>query len=154
MAEDKPRTRILPPLPYLAAALGGWWLDRHVLALGLPLGPLRWPVAVLAILAGIGLMVWAAATMRRWRTTINPFGAATSLCRNGPFAISRNPIYLGDWLVLAGTAAAMESWWPALLAPLVWLVVRYGVIRHEEAHLEARFGEAYRTYREQVRRWL
>jgi protein-S-isoprenylcysteine O-methyltransferase Ste14 len=41
-----------------------------------------------------------------------------------------------------------------LLAPLVWLTMRYGVIAHEEAHLLAKFGDEYRDYLARVRRWL
>jgi protein-S-isoprenylcysteine O-methyltransferase Ste14 len=154
MSRDKPGTRILPPLPYVAAGVLGWWLDRNVIAIGLPLGPAQWPLALLAIAAGTGLMVWAARTLWRRKTTVNPFAAASNLCREGPFRFSRNPIYLGDWLVLAGASAALDSAWPLLFSPLVWLVVRHGVIRPEEAHLEAMFGDAYRAYCADVRRWL
>jgi protein-S-isoprenylcysteine O-methyltransferase Ste14 len=48
----------------------------------------------------------------------------------------------------------LATWWPLLFAPLIWVMLRYGVIRHEEAHLEAKFGEPYRKYKTRVRRWL
>jgi protein-S-isoprenylcysteine O-methyltransferase Ste14 len=48
----------------------------------------------------------------------------------------------------------MSSAWPMLFAPSVWLIIRYGVIGHEEAHLESCFGDEYRVYRAKVRRWL
>lgn len=92
--------------------------------------------------------------MRRHRTTVNPFGASSALCTDGPFRFSRNPIYLGDWLVLLGSAAVMSSVWPVLFAPVIWFTIRYGVIRHEEAYLESCFGDAYRAYRRKVRRWV
>jgi len=154
MSDHKPQTKMVPPLPYLAAAVAGWWLDRHVLALSLKLGDLRWPIATLFIVSGVGLMVWAALTMWRWRTTINPFSAVSSLCRDGPFRFSRNPIYLGDILALIGAAVCLDSLWVLLFTPFVWSVIRNMVIRHEEAYLEALFGDTYRDYRTQVRRWL
>jgi protein-S-isoprenylcysteine O-methyltransferase Ste14 len=46
------------------------------------------------------------------------------------------------------------TWWPILFSPLVWVAVRYGVIRYEEEHLEARFGDDYRKYQARVRRWF
>lgn len=154
MSGHKPRTKMVPPLPYFIAAIGGWWLDRHVFSMSLRLGDLRWPIAGMFIVLGLGLMVWAALTMWRWRTTINPFAPANSLCRDGPFRFSRNPIYLGDMFALIGAAVWLDSLWVLLFAPLVWWIIRQMVIRHEEAFLEARFGDVYRDYCLQVRRWL
>jgi len=154
LQDRPPATRILPPIPYAVAIAGGWWLDRHVLALpfvGEAFG--RWAGASL-IATGILLFLWSFLTLRRHRTTVNPFAASSSLCTDGPYRLSRNPIYLGDWLVLIGAALMMGSAWPLLFTPVVWLVIRHHVIRHEEAHLEARFAEAYRAYCARVRRWL
>jgi protein-S-isoprenylcysteine O-methyltransferase Ste14 len=150
----KPATLILPPAPYAAALLGGWWLDRRVHALPLDLGMAAQPLGGLLIAVGLALFGWTLATFWRHRTTVNPYKAASSLCTGGPFRFSRNPIYLGDWFILAGVSLLLKTAWPLLFAPLIWAMLRYGVIRHEEAHLEARFGDAYRDYRGRVRRWL
>ena len=150
----RPRTLILPPAPYAAALLGGWWLDRHVQALSWDWGTLTRPLGWLLVGIGLTLFFWTLATFWRHRTTVNPYKAASSLCTGGPFRFSRNPIYVGDWFILTGVSMLLASWWPLLFAPLIWVALRYGVIRHEEAHLEARFGEDYRTYKTQVRRWL
>jgi protein-S-isoprenylcysteine O-methyltransferase Ste14 len=150
----RPRTLILPPAPYAAAIIGGWWLDRHFLRLPLDLGAATRPLAGLSFAIGLSLMLWGLATLIRHRTTFNPYGAATRLCVSGPFRFSRNPIYLGDWLLLAGFSLWLTTWWPILFSPLVWAAIRYGVIRHEEEHLAARYGEEYRCYQAQVRRWL
>ena len=99
-------------------------------------------------------MLWAVLTLIRHRTTFNPYSAATRLCVSGPFRFSRNPIYLGDWFILAGFSLWLSTWWPIVFSPLVWAAVRYGVIRHEEAHLAAKFGAEYRDYQARVRRWL
>lgn len=156
LSEDRSRlrTRIFPPLPFFLAIAGGWWLDRHVLRLPLPGGEAGQVPGWALVAAGLVLFAWSLLTMRRHRTTVNPFRASSALCTDGPFRFSRNPIYLGDWLVLLGSALVMSSAWPVLFAPLVWCVIRYGVIRHEEAHLDAGFGDAYRAYRSRVRRWL
>ncbi|MFN3545202.1 MAG: methyltransferase family protein [Thiobacillus sp.] len=150
----RPRTLILPPAPYAAALVGGWWLDRHVYALPLDWGTMTQPLGWLLIGVGLALFIWTLVTFARHRTTVNPYKAATSLCTGGPFRFSRNPIYLGDWFLLGGISLLMHTVWPLLFAPLIWLLLRYGVIRHEEAHLEARFGEDYRAYKARVRRWL
>mgnify|MGYP001047295515 FL=1 len=150
----RPRTLILPPAPYAAAMLAGWWLDRHVKPLPWDDGAASQMLGWLWVAAGLGLFVWTLWTFRCHRTTVNPYAGASQLCTEGPFRFSRNPIYLGDWLLLAGVALLLNSLWPLIFAPLVWLALRYGVIRHEEAHLEAKFGDAYPTYRARVRRWL
>jgi len=150
----KPRTIILPPAPYAAVIFVGWWLDRHVVPLSLNLGPATRPLAWLAIAIGLSLMLWAVLSLIRQRTTFNPYAAATRLCVTGPFRFSRNPIYLGDWFILVGLSLWFTTLWPILFSPLVWATVRYGVIRYEEEHLAARFGEEYRNYQALVRRWL
>ncbi|HMM46368.1 MAG TPA: isoprenylcysteine carboxylmethyltransferase family protein [Thiobacillaceae bacterium] len=154
MSATRPATLVLPPAPYAAALAGGWWLDRRILALPLDLGAATRPLGWLLIGAGLVLFAWTLATFMRRRTTVNPYRAASHLCIEGPFRFSRNPIYVGDWLIFAGVSLILKTVWPLLFAPLIWALLRYGVIRHEEAHLEAKFGDAYRAYRARVRRWL
>lgn len=151
---DRPRTLMLPPLPYAAAVLGGWWLDRHVLALDLNAGPFSMALALALLGCGLALMGWTMLEFARHRTTVNPYAGASHLCVSGPFRFSRNPIYLADWLILAGLSLLLATWWPLLFAPLVWLSLRYWVIRHEEEHLEAKFGQEFRDYKTRVRRWI
>lgn len=150
----RPRTLLLPPAPYAAALFGGWWLDRNVHALPWDWGAASQPLGWLLVGVGLVLFAWTLATFWRHRTTVNPYVAASHLCTGGPFRISRNPIYLGDWFILAGVAMLLETWWPLLFAPVIWVLLRYGVIRHEEAHLEAKFGDEYLSYKTRVRRWL
>lgn len=151
---DKPATWILPPAPYAAALFGGWWLDRQVHALPLGGGAVSQALGWLLVGIGLALMGWTAWTFRSHRTTVNPYRGASELCMGGPFRFSRNPIYVGDWIVFIGVALLLETGWPLVFAPLIWAMLRYGVIRHEEAHLRAKFGDAYRAYQARVRRWL
>lgn len=150
----RPRTLILPPAPYAAAVVGGWWLDRNEWALPLDAGAATRPLAWLLLAIGLVLFGWTLRTFARHRTTVNPYSGASTLCTRGPFRFSRNPIYLGDWFLLAGVSLLLHTFWPLAFAPLIWLTIRFGVIRHEEAHLEAKFGDAYRAYRARVRRWI
>jgi len=150
----RPRTLILPPAPYVVAVLGGWWMDRNELALPLNLGMATRPLGWLLVGIGLALFVWTLWTFARHRTTVNPYGSASTLCTRGPFRFSRNPIYLGDWFLLSGVSLLLHTFWPLAFAPLIWIMIRFGVIRHEEAHLEAKFGDAYRDYKARVRRWI
>jgi protein-S-isoprenylcysteine O-methyltransferase Ste14 len=149
----RPRTLVPPPLVYALALGMAWWLE------GLwSLGFVQGEVGRLAGwgLISLGLMgfVWALAAIWGHRTTVNPYKAASRLVTRGPFAHTRNPIYVSDWFVYLGATLLLGTAWPLLLAPLVWLVMRYGVIAHEEAHLLAKFGDEYRVYQARVPRWL
>ena len=151
---QRPRTWIPPPAPYVAALLAGWWLDRHRFALPWDSGQVSWYLGWLWLAAGLVLFVWTLWTFYRHHTTVNPYGRASTLCTDGPFRFSRNPIYLGDWLILIGVSMLLNTLWPLAFAPLIWVMLRFGVIRHEEVHLEAVFGDAYRAYKKRVRRWI
>ena len=151
---DRPRTWVLPPAPYALALLLGWWLDRKHWPLKLDDGTVTTLLGWFWVVAGIALAAWALWVFYRHKTTPNPYGAASALCTDGPFRFSRNPIYLADMLILVGVSLLMNTLWPLLFLPLVWAVLHYGVIRHEEAWLTEKFGAAYRDYTARVRRWL
>ncbi|HEX5959547.1 MAG TPA: isoprenylcysteine carboxylmethyltransferase family protein [Hyphomicrobiaceae bacterium] len=144
-----------PPL-LLVAALGlGVLADR--------LYPLAWPglddlparmVGYALGLAGIGLVVWGLITLSRAGTTVQPNRGADRLVTDGPFRWRRNPIYLGDVLILLGLAQLTYNIWFAILAPVFAIAVYWLAIRPEEQHLEGRFGQVYLDYKARTRRWF
>ncbi len=75
------------------------------------------------------------------------------LVTTGPYAWTRNPMYLGHLIFLAGLALALESWIGAALLALhaAWFDRR---VRGDEGPLAARFGHAYRDYARRVKRWI
>lgn len=156
---DKPGVIAPPPLLYLGAFLLGLALD-WALALPGPLAALepgswlRFAVAIGLGLAGAALALPALRGFRRAGTSPEPWLPSTALVVQGPYRYSRNPMYLGMTVLYLGLAVAVDSLGALLLLVPLLLVVRYGVIGREERYLEARFGEAYRTYRGRVRRWL
>lgn len=108
-----------------------------------------------ALVAGsIGLILWAGATMHRARTTILPHRASERLVTDGPFAFSRNPIYLANGGILIGAGLGFGQPWLIAAAALDAALVTHLAIRREEAHLEARFGRAWHAYAARVGRWL
>jgi protein-S-isoprenylcysteine O-methyltransferase Ste14 len=150
---DKPATLILPPLVYAAGLVAGWWINRFF-PLGFVHSRILHDLGWALVASGVLVTIWTALTLWRHHTTVNPYKAVSNLVSSGPFAFSRNPIYLGDWLVYAGVTLLLNTFWTLPLAPVVWWVMRYQVIAHEEAHLEARFGQAYLDYMSKVRRWI
>jgi protein-S-isoprenylcysteine O-methyltransferase Ste14 len=147
------RVRVLPPLVFFVPLLGGLALHMKVPLVMPGRGWLPWAGAVL-MAVGLALMAWAVTVMTRSRTTVIPWSTVEALVVDGPFARSRNPIYLADLLVYLGLTLWARSWWPLLLLPAVVLAVHGLVIRPEEAYLKERFGEAYDRYAARVRRWL
>jgi protein-S-isoprenylcysteine O-methyltransferase Ste14 len=106
---------------------------------------------VMMALACVWTSVAQFALGNSWRIGIP--SEAPALRTNGPFALSRNPIFLGMLMFIAG----ITLWSPSavtialLTASYIALEVQ---IRCEEKFLEAHHGEAYRIYRGLVRRWI
>ncbi|WP_233901912.1 methyltransferase family protein [Paracoccus denitrificans] len=145
------RLAALPPawlvLFASAGAVLGW-----LVPLGLPVA-LRW-AGLLLIGAALALMLWAALTMARARTTVMPGRRPEALVTTGPFRFSRNPIYLGDLILLAGLMLALRTPAGLVTVPAFALFLQRRFILREEAVIAAAFGSAYDRYRMQVRRWI
>ena len=99
-------------------------------------------------------MVWGLATLHSARTNIWPHKAADRLITHGPFRFRRNPIYMGEILILLGLAQATLNFWFAVMAPVFAVAILLLAILPEERHLEARFGEEYLDYKARTRRWF
>lgn len=113
--------------------------ERHLLV---------WSLAITLVAAGVALRAWATLYCAYGRRS------GKTLATGGPYARVRNPLYLGNILILAGATAASELLW---LLPLggAWALLVYGqVVRHEERRLSEKYGPAYRDYRASVPRWM
>lgn len=143
----------MPPL-YFLASLGLMVLLNRFWPLGQLLHrPWTW-LGLLPLLAGFGLALWGNRLFVRRGTTLRPFHESTVLVMEGPFRISRNPMYLSMVLVLIGVALLQGSLSPWVLPPALAVVLTWRFIRHEERMLAERFGPVYQGYRARVRRWL
>ena len=145
-----------PPLLFLAALLLGLALDRLLaLPFVVPGGDL-----VHRIVAGSLILIglaFAAAGIRNFSRAATPVPTnqpVRALVTTGIHGWSRNPIYVGMFLVYAGIAIAAGSPWGLILVLPLAITIRYGVVAREEVYLERRFGGAYRDYKARVRRWL
>lgn len=141
------------------------WLALAVAAATVPpllawLGPLpaltRPVVGVLGWALLLGSLGWIAAAQvamgASWRIGIDRT-VRTALVRTGPFAHSRNPIFLGMRVNLLGLFLVLPNavTLGTLIAGELLMQVQ---VRLEEQHLQAQHGDAYADYRRQVRRWL
>ena len=142
-----------PPLIYAAGLVAGF-LSYTVFPLRIPFGAVT---AVLGLcLIGMGVLLAAAGfrAMNRVGTHVDPFKPTTALATDGPFRITRNPLYLSLTLLYGGIALFANLLWAILFLPIVLLIMRRGVIDREERYLEQKFGEVYLRYKRSVRRWL
>lgn len=108
----------------------------------------------LLIAAGLFAMAAAVFEMVKHRTTVIPHQEADTLVQTGIFAFSRNPIYLGDTLVLSGVAIYWSAPLALLLVPIFVWIIRQRFILPEEQRLSAKFGKAFDDYCDMTRRWL
>lgn len=153
---DRPNVIPWPPLIYGGLALAA--LASHWIApLPWPPGGFRWVLAALglvAALAALALDISAALAFRRHRTTIMPNRPATALVTGGPFALSRNPIYVANTLLVGGLGLVFGIAWLVIAALLGALLTQKLAIEREERHLAARFGADWQAYAAQTPRWL
>jgi protein-S-isoprenylcysteine O-methyltransferase Ste14 len=145
-----------PPLLFLAALLLGLAVDQLLpLPLAIPKVDLvRWIVTGSLILIGLALAAAGIRNFSRAGTPVPTNEPTRALVTTGMHGWTRNPIYLGMFLVYGGIGVAARSPWTLLLALPLAITIRYGVVAREEAYLERRFGDAYRDYKRRVRRWL
>lgn len=146
----------VPPVALAAIIAAAMWLAaRSVpsLAVAIP-----WRPGLALLLAGAGGAMAAAGVLafRRAKTTVNPMQpeAASSVVAAGVYRVSRNPMYVGILLALAGWAVFLAHVLPFAFLPAFVLYMNRFQIRPEEQALSARFGSGYAIYQRSVRRWL
>ncbi|MEZ5817432.1 MAG: isoprenylcysteine carboxylmethyltransferase family protein [Hyphomicrobiaceae bacterium] len=153
---DRPSTFPWPPVLLAAAVLIAVGLDRWVLRLPVPwadMGAIHF-IGMVLLLAGVILVLWAAFQFPRHATSIRPDRGSNALVAGGPYAFSRNPIYLGEAIALLGGGISFNRLWLIVVVPAFMLVVTRLAIEREEAYLERRFGSAFSDYKARVRRWI
>ena len=154
-SKDHANVAVFPPLPFALAVVAGvlvqvlWEPFRFFpeFWIGHAAG---WPL----VLVAAALAVWAQRTMAGAGESSNVYKPNGAIVSAGPFAFTRNPMYLALTLLYGGISLIVNTVWPIVLLPAVLMVIHNGVIRREERYLERKFGAVYRQYRARVRRWL
>ncbi len=153
---DKPTNMPWPPLIYIAAValavIANWlwplpWLSN-------PLSDFLFAFGWLLVVLALAMIVSAIRTMRRAHTTVKPHEAAEHLVTRGPFSFTRNPIYLGNTIIMLGIGLIAGVVWFIVFAPIAAFATQKLAIEPEERHLQARFGKKYRDYAKKIRRWV
>jgi len=152
--QDRAKVLLFPPLVGLALIITGIVLQIFV--------PLRITSAttiiliagIIILICGIGLQIVCLRILRQAKTTPLFQKPTTNILQSGPYARSRNPIYIAVFLQFLGLAFIVNTWWLLLFLPVLYVYLRFGVIAHEELYLEQKFGDEYRAYQSKVSRWL
>jgi protein-S-isoprenylcysteine O-methyltransferase Ste14 len=107
-----------------------------------------WSLGTLVFFLGVFLRIWAQQHLHyRLKGPIQ-------LTVTGPYALVRNPIYIGNTFLCLGATFLSEVLWLVPLT-LFWCATAYSLlVRYEEKHLLGRYGESYRKYRLEIPRWL
>ena len=118
--------------------LDGWW---------------RWSGIVLIFMGG-WITIWADGIFKGVKTTVKPNLTPSSLVTAGPFHFSRHPMYLGMMLLFSGIVVSMGTLSPLAGPVIMWAVLQFVFIPHEEKVMRREFGESYLDYCKRVRMWI
>jgi protein-S-isoprenylcysteine O-methyltransferase Ste14 len=103
-------------------------------------------IVIGALLAIVGVTIRASASGHVKKNA--------ELTTTGPYAYTRNPLYLGSIVIAAGFAVAAMSWSIVVILILMFIAIYVPVIRGEEAFLSATFPEQFRQYSSTVPRLI
>lgn len=148
---DHPDLPYKPPLAYLAAIAVGvgvhhWW--------PMSARPAGWmPVGVTLVLLGAALLAWAQVVFRAKRTPLEPWKATRAIVDNGPFAWSRNPVYIGFAIIQVGVGVWSDKLAVVVLVLVPIVATAVLIVPREEIYLRRKFGAEYEDYCARVRRW-
>jgi len=112
-------------------------------------------IGIIIMVFGVALAILSQVDMgKAWRIGVPPAKEETQqLITSGLYAFSRNPIYLGIMLFLAGGLVALPG--PlTLISLIVTALLVQRIIQREEAFMQQSFGDEYNDYCERVHRWL
>jgi protein-S-isoprenylcysteine O-methyltransferase Ste14 len=141
-------------LPYklllVSVVLSGIALFAAQPTISTPIRFIGLSLAVLSFLLGL----WAKNTIRSHGTTLNPSGQPTALVTNGPFRLSRNPMYFSYAVAAFGMALFSGSPFSLITPFLYFLYLNYAVIPREERRMNMMFGPRFQEYALATRRWI
>ena len=148
------KKRKIPPPVYLLMTLVLMWLMNHFFPVYRAVYPPAVYLGIIPVIFGITMAAIAAGMFKKAETGLVPFEEATTLVTDGFYRYTRNPMYMGMFLMLLGGAILMGSIGALLPVPLFIGVIRNHFVLAEERFLAAAFSQQYLDYQAQVRRWI
>lgn len=154
--QERPTNFPWPVLTFVCAACIALIIDVFLPSFWLqgPITDFLFALGWLIVITGLALIFSSIRTLHSQKTTVSPIKAASTLVVTGPYALSRNPIYVGLGTIMIGLSGVVGSvWFIILMFPAAFAVQKLA-IEPEEKHLEQRFGRKWREYSRKARRWL
>ena len=142
-----------PPILLLLALLVGFGARWTIPLPFLPAG-VTVPVGLTIVIASLTWFGWAVRTMHFGGASIPTSEPTDAIVTQGPYRLSRNPIYLSMVALQVGVGVWANSGWFLALAACSMGLLWWGVISREERYLHQKFGDSYLEYTKRVRRWI
>ncbi|WDR01406.1 isoprenylcysteine carboxylmethyltransferase family protein [Devosia algicola] len=155
--KDNPGVILFPPLILVTAMAVSLVLDFLVPMSFLPApGIFSWLswIGVVLFICGAGLAIVGSREFHRKGTNVDTRKPSLRIVDTGPYRYTRNPMYVGMVLGLAGFVLALSLEWGVLVWLIFIAILRYGVIAREERYLKAKFGAPYEALLKRTRRWV
>jgi protein-S-isoprenylcysteine O-methyltransferase Ste14 len=111
-----------------------------------------WPLGISIVLLGASVRVWS--TKHIGRRIVSMKKKGKMLVRTGPYAIVRNPLYIGNILIATGLSILSELIWLVPFLLIYFFLLNHFVVLYEEKKLLTRWGDEYQTYLNEVPRWV
>jgi protein-S-isoprenylcysteine O-methyltransferase Ste14 len=150
---DRAQVMVPPPLVFLGYLAGALILN-WIIPLTTPWTLILRFIGELALITGILLVTLAFSQMMKAHTTPDISRPTTALVTAGPYRLTRNPIYLGFFLIYLGFTLLAGTLWGVLLGPFLFWTVTNAIIRFEEEYLKKKFENEYAHYLTRVRCWI
>jgi len=147
------KPRIFPPIWLVICAFAMFALDRWLPLIQLYPG-MAGISSWLLMVPGLVLILVAFNLFKRADTGVVPFSKSTALVTSGVYHFTRNPMYLGMALILAGGALKLGSLGAWIPVPVFMAIIQNQFIRNEEIFLTAIYGDEFKQYCQHVRRWI
>ena len=147
------KRKVIPPV-YLVVTLLAMAALHFLAPIARVIEPPYLYLGLIPVVGGIVMAATASSAFRKVGTPVLPFERSTALVTDGLYRVTRNPMYLGMLLILAGVALLSGSVSTLLPIPVFAWAIQRNFILGEERFLEEIFGERYLGYKRQVRRWL
>jgi protein-S-isoprenylcysteine O-methyltransferase Ste14 len=152
-SDDTVAFRLWPPVAIGAPLVAGW-MATVVWGDPVDLGDWRTAVGWVLLLLFSVWNGWSLWLFGRHRTGLLPGQPTLAMIEDGPYRLSRNPLYVGLLAFYVAIALLVPTFWGLVLFPVAVMLLFWGAIRPEERFLHERFGAGYDGYTQRVRRWL
>ncbi len=133
------KSKMLPPVYFWASVAAAFVLHFALPLYEIILSPWRWSGALFVVF-GFIINIWTDKLFKRDDTTVKPYEEPCKLVADGPFRLSRNPMYVGMTSVLLGLAIMFGTLTPFICPIFFAIAMQLIFVPCEEANMQRQFG--------------